>query len=82
MNCNVITSKIDFLYTYNYIILGIITLNLIFNSILIFYFFKDKKDNYNNIQNNTSHSLLKNYDIDNHQILEQQNMHDLDIDEI
>ncbi len=81
MNCNVITSKLDFLYTYNYIILGINTLNLIFNSILIFYFFKDKSNN-NIIQNNTSHSLLKNYDIDNHQILEQQNIHDLDIDEI
>ena len=76
MNCNVITSKLDFLYTYNYIILGITTLNLIFNSILIFYFLKDKKGNYNTIQNNTSHSLLKNYDIN------QQNMHDLDIDEI
>ena len=80
MNCNVITSKLDFLYTYNYIILAITTLNLICNSIIIFSFFKNKKDN--TIQNNTSHSLLKNYDIDNHQILEQQNMHDLDIDEI
>ena len=81
MNCNVITSKLDFLYTCNYIILAITTLNLICNSIIILYFFKDKKGN-NTIPNNTSHSLLKNYDIDNNKILEQQNMHDLDIDEI
>ena len=81
MKCNVITSKIDFLYTYNYIILGITIINLLCNGIIIFSFLKNKSNN-NTIQNNTSHSLLKNYDIDNQQILEQQNMHDLDIDEI
>ena len=81
MNCNAIATKLDLLYTYNYIILGITTINLLCNGIIIFSFLKNKNNN-NTIQNNTSHSLLKNYDIDNQQILEQQNMHDLDIDEI
>ena len=81
MNCNTITTKLDLLHTYNYIIIGITTINLLCNGIIIFSFLKNKSNN-NTIQNNTSHSLLKNYDIDNQQILEQQNMHDLDIDEI